>query len=190
MGLISAAPEPLDDADATDRRVPERKPLRMAVAPTIRLADEPSAEDYRHFRVSARAPLLVARAIRPKPSGFASVLPRRDRARSNALRAPEYLFERDLVISRSERRLSFAQRILWKSAGLAGASVLAAVIAVIGLSWVSFAVGVASATASLIELRLGWARLSRRATALTAVGLTVSLAVALIHVARWALSDL
>lgn len=171
------------------RSEPERKPkpLRIAVAPTIRLMDEPNAEGPYPLLVSARLPLPVVRAVRPKPPGLASMLPNFGRMRSHTLRAPQFLFERDLVIIRCDRRVSFAQRIVWRSVGLASVAVFAGVLEAVGAGWVALALGVVCATASSVELRLGWARLSRRATILATVGFVVSVLTVLTHGLRWIL---
>jgi hypothetical protein len=171
------------------RSEPERetKSLRIAVAPTIRLTDEPYADGPFPLWVSARPPLPVVRASRPKPRGVASARPTIGRVRARALRPTQHAFERGQVITRCERRFSFAQRIVWRSVGLAGIAASACVLEALGASWMASALGGVCATASWIELRLGWARLSRRATVLTTTALVVSVTTVLAHGLRWIL---
>lgn len=166
----------------------ESRPFRIAVAPTVRL-DLPEWERT----LSTGEPLFVDR-YRVYEDFFSAFMRMRRRERDEeefSMMGSFFLrarWDRETGRRGFIPRFSFAQRIVWRSIGLNGVAAMGILLVATGADWAGASVGLLGLGVSWLELRRGWVRLSRRATALTATAIFFSLATVLTHGLRETLS--
>ena len=161
-------------------RSPSERPLRIAVAPTIRLSEEAPRRPIGTVWPHSDPRLLLERIGRPKPRLRQAQLLRFLRRDAPVAHPPSLLLDRghSIVHPPAHRRVSFSQRVRDRALVLcvfASISLMLSVVSPLGVF--PSALSLAAAWA---ELNVGWARLSQAATryvrmaiAMSALGVSV-----------------